>query len=149
MPKVAIARSQRLLLHRRSELALACDLIAPTRPFGDTHVKRGRGRRGMSQRLGRLVGVSRARELSYTARTFSGTDAAAWGLAVRSVPLAELDAAVTELASAIAANSPAALAAYKDLYARSLDTGLAEGLAYEAATRYPIDDTEERVGSFR
>src|SRR4051794_35510728 len=103
----------------------------------------------MSQRLGRLVGVSRARELSYTARNFTGAEAAAWGLAVRSVPLAELDTAVAELAGAIAANSAAALAAYKDLYARSLDDGLRDGLAYEAGTRYPITDTEERVGSFR
>jgi enoyl-CoA hydratase len=152
MPKIVIARVNGFCFTGALELALACDLIvaADEARFGDTHVKWGlRPSWGMSQRLGRLVGIARARELSYTARTFGGADAAAWGLAVRSVPLADLDVAVAELADAIAANSAAALAAYKDLYARSLDDGLAAGLAYEAATRYPITDTDERVGSFR
>jgi len=103
----------------------------------------------MSQRLVRTVGVARARELSYTARTFSGSDAAAWGLAVRSVPRAELDDAVAELAEAIVANSAGSLAAYKDLYRQALDRGLGDGLDYEADTDYPITDTEERVASFR
>ena len=61
----------------------------------------------------------------------------------------ELDAAVTELAGAIAANSAGSLAAYKDLYAASEQMGVADGLAYEAATVYPIDDTDERLASFR
>jgi enoyl-CoA hydratase len=152
MPKIVIARVNGHCYTGALELALACDLVvaADEARFGDTHTKWGlRPSWGMSQRLGRLVGIARARELSYTACTFTGVDAAAWGLAVRSVPLAELDAAVADLAASIVPNSAAALAAYKDLYRRSLDTGLAEGLAYEAATRYPIDDTEERVGSFR
>jgi enoyl-CoA hydratase/carnithine racemase len=118
--------------------------------FADTHLKWGlRPSWGMSQRLARMVGISRARYLSYTARTFSGEEAAAWGLAALAVPLAALDAAVDELAQAIAANSASAAAAYKNLYAASLDRGLADGLAYEATTRYPITDTEERVASFR
>jgi enoyl-CoA hydratase len=152
MPKIVIAQVNGFCFTGALELALACDLIvaADEARFGDTHVKFGlRPSWGMSQRLGRLVGVSRARELSYTARTFSGVEAAAWGLAVRSVPLAELASTVGELAATIAANSGEALAAYKDLYSRSLDDGLRDGLAYEAATRYPISDTEDRVRSFR
>jgi enoyl-CoA hydratase/carnithine racemase len=152
MPKVVIARVNGHCYTGALELALACDLVvaAEEARFGDTHAKWGlRPTWGMSQRLIRLVGVARARELSYTARTFTGTEAAAWGLAVRSVPLAELDAAVAELTAAIVTNSAAAIAAYKDLYAHALDQGLHAGLAYEAQTRYPIADTEERVASFR
>jgi enoyl-CoA hydratase/carnithine racemase len=87
--------------------------------------------------------------LSYTARTFTGAEAAAWGLAARAVPLAELDDAVAELAATLFGNSAGALAAAKDLYRVALDSGLADGLAYEAATAYDIDDTEARVASFR
>jgi enoyl-CoA hydratase len=152
MAKIVIARVNGFCFTGALERALACDLIvaADEARFGDTHVKWGlRPTWGMSQRLGRLVGVSRARDLSYTGRTFTGLEAAAWGLAARSVPLAGLDACVAELAATIAGNSADALAAYKDLYARSLDDGLRDGLDYEAATRYPITDTEQRVRSFR
>jgi enoyl-CoA hydratase len=152
IPKIAIARVNGFCFTGALELALACDLIvtADEAKLADTHAKWGlRPSWGMSQRLGRLVGLSRARELSYTARTFTGAEAAAWGLAARSVPRTELDAAVADLAAMIVANSAGSLAAYKDLYARSLEEGLAAGLGYESTTRYPIADTEERVGSFR
>jgi len=152
IPKVVIARVNGFCFTGALELALACDLmvVADEAKLADTHAKFGlRPTWGMSQRLVRTVGVARARELSYTARTFSGSDAAAWGLAVRSVPRAELDDAVAELAEAIVANSAGSLAAYKDLYRQALDRGLGDGLDYEAGTDYPITDTEERVASFR
>ena len=61
------------------ELALHCDFLFTTldAKFGDTHVKWGlRPTWGMSQNLARAVGVRRARELSFTARTFTGAEAA-------------------------------------------------------------------------
>ena len=152
IPKVVIARVNGFCFTGALELVLACDLVvvAQEAKLGDTHAKWGlRPTWGMSQRLARLVGTARARDLSYTARTFTGADAAAWGLAVRAVPLAELDAAVADLAAQVAANSAGSLAAYKDLYRHALDDGLAAGLAYEAGTAYVIDDTEPRVSSFR
>jgi enoyl-CoA hydratase len=152
MPQVVIARVNGFCFTGALELALACDLIvtADEAKLGDTHTKWGlRPTWGMSQRLGRLVGISRARELSYTGRTFSGREAVEWGLAVRSVPLIQLDDTVTELAEAVVANSAGSIAAYKDLYRQSLEGGLGDGLSYEASTRYPIDDTETRVASFR
>jgi len=152
MPQITIAKVNGFCFTGALELALACDLVivAEEAKLADTHAKFGlRASWGMSQRLIRLVGVARARELSYTARTFTGTEAAAWGLAARTVPLVELDDAVADLAATIVANSPGALAAAKDLYRVALDGGLAAGLAYEAATAYEIDDTEERVRSFR
>jgi enoyl-CoA hydratase len=152
IPQVVIARVNGFCFTGALELVLACDLVvtAGEAKLADTHAKWGlRPTWGMSQRLVRAVGVSRARELSYTARTFTGSEAAAWGLAVRAVPLAELDAAVAELAGAVAANSAGSIAAYKDLYRRALDTVQVDGLAYEAATPYPITDTEERLAGFR
>ena len=152
MPQVVIGRVNGFCFTGALELLLACDLVvvATDAKLGDTHVKWGlRPSWGMSQRLVRAVGIARARELSYTARTFTGSEAAAWGLATRAVPLAELDAAVGEVARAVIAGSAGSVAAYKDLFRRSLDDGLAAGLAYEAATGYDIGDTEERVAGFR
>jgi enoyl-CoA hydratase len=152
MPQIVVARVNGFCFTGALELVLACDLIvtADEAKLADTHAKWGlRPSWGMSQRLGRLIGVTRARELSYTARTFSGVEAAEWGLAVRSVPLDQLDGAVSELAEAIAANSAGSVAAYKDLYRQALDSDLAGGLAYECTSQYAITDTEDRVASFR
>jgi enoyl-CoA hydratase/carnithine racemase len=152
MRQVAIARVNGFCFTGALELALACDLIvvATEAQLGDTHAKWGlRPTWGMSQRLIRAVGVTRARELSFTARTFTGLDAAEWGLANRAVPLAELDDAVNELASAIVANSPGSIAAYKDLYRHALNRSLDDGITYEAGTTYPIEDTEDRIATFR
>jgi enoyl-CoA hydratase len=152
IPQIVIAKVNGACFTGALELALACDLVvvADEAKLGDTHAKFGlRPTWGMSQRLIRLVGVARARELSYTARTFTGVDAAAWGLAMRSVPAADLDEVVAALTAQILANSAGSLAAYKDLYRVALDEPLARGLAYEAATAYPIDDTDGRIASFR
>lgn len=152
MPKVVIAKVNGHCFTGALELALGCDLIvsAEEARFGDTHAKFGlRPTWGMSQRLIRLVGVSRARELSYTARAFTGVEAASWGLAVRSAPAAELDAVTDDLVAAILQNSDGSLAAYKDLFAAALDNDLAGGLNYESSAIYPIEDTEERIAGFR
>lgn len=151
MPKPVIAAINGFCFTGALELALACDLIvvAAEAKLGDTHAKWGlRPTWGMSQRLPQLVGLARARELSYTARTFTGTEAAEMGLAVRAVPAAELDAAVAELAGQLAANSPGSIAAYKDLYRVAGERGLEEGLRYEYGTDYAISDSAERLSGF-
>jgi enoyl-CoA hydratase len=152
IPKIVIARVNGFCFTGALELVLACDVVvvAEEARLGDTHAKWGlRPTWGMSQRLARLVGIARARELSYTARTFTGLEAAAWGLAAHAVPLDELNGFVQSLAQTLLANSQGSLVAYKDLYRRSLDTGQDEGLAYEASARFPIADTAERLAGFR
>ncbi len=134
------------------ELALACDLMvtANEAKFGDTHAKFGlRPTWGMSQRLPHRIGMTAARELSYTARTFSGAEAATLGLAARAVDLADIDAEVDGLIATLLANSQESLAAYKDLYRAADSMGLADGLAYEYRTDYVIGDTAERLADFR
>jgi len=102
----------------------------------------------MSARLIRAVGVTRARDLSYTARTFTGAEALAWGMATQCVPADDLDAAVDELATQIAANDTASIAAYKDLYRAQQERGLGDGLSYEYTTMYDMGDATDRLGSF-
>jgi enoyl-CoA hydratase/carnithine racemase len=134
------------------ELALACDIVlaADEAVLGDTHAKWGlRPTWGMSQRLPWLAGAARARYLSYTAATFTGRQAADWGLVALACPRADLDAVAADVAAAVAANSRGSLTAYKDLYRAAERLPLPDGLAYEAATDYPIDDTEARLARFR
>lgn len=149
---VVIAKVNGFCFTGALELILMCDVVvaADEAVFGDTHAKWGlRPSWGMSQRLPRAVGPARARYLSYTATTFSGKDAAAWGLAALSVPRANLDTIVADMASSIASHSRGALLAYKDLYRIADSTPMPEGLAYESSTTYPIDDTEIRIAQFR
>jgi enoyl-CoA hydratase/carnithine racemase len=151
-PMVTIAKVNGFCFTGALELALACDLMvtAEDAKMADTHAKFGlRPTWGMSQRLPALVGMARARELSYTARTFTGAEAAEMGMACRSVPLDDLDAAVAELAASVCENSAGSLAAYKDLYRVAESVGLDAGLTYEASNDYVITDTDERLASFR
>jgi len=151
-PLVTIAKVNGFCFTGALELALACDLMvtANEAKMADTHAKFGlRPTWGMSQRLPALVGMARARELSYTARTFTGAEAAQMGMACRSAPLDQLDAAVDALAATVGESSPGSLAAYKDLYKIAETAGLADGLAYEYSHNYEITDTDGRLASFR
>lgn len=136
------------------EIALHCDFILTTTntKFGDTHAKWGlRPSWGMSQNLARAVGTRRARELSYTAATFSGEDAVLWGLANAAFADKEtLDVETMRRASAIADASRGAIAAYKDLYKlHEENRPLEEALDEEVARDYPdITDTAARLQGF-
>jgi len=152
MPAITVARVNGFCFTGALELALACDIVvaAEAAKFGDTHAKFGlRPTWGMSQRLPRLVGLAAARELSYTARNFTGAEAAALGMVARAVPLEDLDDAVAELVGSLKANSVGSLRAYKDLYREAMERPLGSGLAYEADTEYSIADTADRLADFR
>lgn len=151
MSKPVIAKINGFCFTGALELALSCDLLyaAEEAKFGDTHTKWGlRPTWGMSQRLPRAVGIRKARELSYTARTFTGSEAAEMGLANQAVPAAELDQVVAQVAASIVTNSPQAIAAYKDLYAAAANNCLNDGIDYEKNTKYEINDTKDRLAEF-
>ncbi|MEZ5259103.1 MAG: enoyl-CoA hydratase/isomerase family protein [Ilumatobacteraceae bacterium] len=119
IPKVVVAKVNGFCFTGASRLALACDLmvVAEEAKLGDTHAKFGlRPTWGMSQRLVQAVGITRARDLSYTARTSRGSKPPAWGMAVKAVPRSNLDAEVAALCAAITQNFAGLLAACKDLY---------------------------------
>ncbi len=118
------------------ELALACDvLIASTAArFADTHARVGIiPGWGLSQKLSRVLGIYRAKELSLTGNYLSAAQAEAWGLVNRVVPPEELLPACRALAADMLSCVPAVMRAYK----RVIDEGFAEtltrGLAIEAA----------------
>lgn len=135
------------------EFALHCDFIHTTADakFGDTHARFAiRPTWGMSQTLPGAVGLRRARELSYTARTFTGKQAADWGLANAAHEDRDaLDRAVADIAAAIAANDRATVAAYKHLHAIAETRDVPAGIRAESEAEFPdITDTLARIGGF-
>lgn len=118
------------------ELALACDLIlASTRAsFSDTHARVGiLPGWGLSQRLPRLIGVSRAKELALTGNALDAARAYEWGLVNRVVEPEELLPACRALARDMASCARATLRDYKRLIDVGYGMPLAEALAHERA----------------
>jgi enoyl-CoA hydratase len=116
------------------ELALACDLIvASTRAsFSDTHARVGiLPGWGLSQKLPRLVGISRAKELSLTGNALDAARAYEWGLVNRVVEPEDLLPACRALARDMASCVPAVLRGYKRLIDVGYGMSLPDALAYE------------------
>ena len=134
------------------ELALAGDLVvaAESAKFADTHARWALTPVwGMSQRLPRRVGMAKAQEMTYTARTYSGREAEAMGLVNWCVPDAGFDGAVSGMARAILANAWFSLRANKRLYRETEGLPLRAGLSHEihrSEGRGPDMDT--RIAAF-
>jgi enoyl-CoA hydratase len=136
------------------ELALACDvLIASTEArFADTHARVGiLPGWGLSQKLSRLIGIYRAKELSLTGNFLDARTAEAWGLVNRVVAPEALVPTALKLAADMASVPPATLAAYKQLinegYARSFGDGMAHEAAFSTAANAKV--TPEMVEANR
>ncbi len=118
------------------ELALACDvLIASERArFADTHARVGiMPGWGLSQKLSRVIGIYRAKELSLSGNFLDAHTAERWGLVNRVVPADQLLPAARKLAADIATIDPAFSAAYKRLIDDGFAVGFGEGMALEHA----------------
>ena len=118
------------------ELALGCDvLIASTEArFADTHARVGiMPGWGLSQKLSRAIGISRAKELSLTGNYLLAEQAAAWGLVNRVVAPAELLPACRALAQDMRSCAPEVVRAYKRVIDEGFATTFGEGLRIEAA----------------
>jgi enoyl-CoA hydratase len=116
------------------ELVLVADLVVAdeTARLGDQHANFGLvAGGGGSQRLPRLVGARRAKELMMLGGWLSAADALAWGLVNRVVPAGTVANAVEEMAGTLAAGSGSANRTVKTLVNRAFDTDLAEGLELE------------------
>jgi len=112
------------------ELALACDVLVASNAarFADTHARVGiLPGWGLSQKLPRLIGVSRAKELSFTGNYIEAEQACAWGLVNRVVEPGALLDECRALGHAMASCVPGVLEGYK----RLIDTGM--GMDLDAA----------------
>jgi enoyl-CoA hydratase len=118
------------------ELAMCADLIVASEQaiFGDTHAAFGvvpGG--GQTQRLPRLIGARRAKELLFTCRRLSAREAAELGIVNKVVPHEELMPEARRLAQQILRNIPETVSAIKALVNQTMQTDLDAGLALEAA----------------
>jgi enoyl-CoA hydratase len=119
------------------ELALACDLLLASTEarFADTHARVGIVPGwGLSQRLPRLIGIGRAKELSFTGNFLDAERALAWGLVNRVVAPDALLPACRALARDMLSCDRATLLAVKRVYDEGYATTLGEGLRLEART---------------
>jgi enoyl-CoA hydratase len=118
------------------ELALACDvLIASTDArFADTHARVGiMPGWGLSQKLSRMIGIGRAKELSLTGNYLSAAQAEAWGLVNRVVAPKDLMPTCRALAADMRSCVPEVMRAYKKLIDDGFATTFGEGLKVESA----------------
>jgi enoyl-CoA hydratase/carnithine racemase len=82
--------------------------------------------------LPRIVGLQRAKHLTWTAAPFSAAEAVQWGLALKAVPRAQLDGTVRNLAMALADGPAAAIGLAKQALHLNLDAPLADAVDREA-----------------
>ena len=118
------------------EIALMCDyLIAgPNAKFADTHARVGVVPGwGLSQRLPRLIGINRAKELSLTGNYLDAQTAYAWGLVNRVVDEKDLLPTCEKLAADILTTEPITRGAIRDIMDRGWHSTLEEGLSIEHA----------------
>ena len=133
-PKPVIGAINGVAITGGFELALACDvLIASSNArFADTHARVGiMPGWGLSQRLPRLIGPYRAKELSLSGNFLDAETALAWGLVNRVVEPEELLPAALKLAADMATIPAETLSTYKAIIDQGHALPFGEGLALE------------------
>ncbi|MDG1943350.1 MAG: enoyl-CoA hydratase [Halioglobus sp.] len=116
------------------ELALMGDILLASQEgrFADTHCRVGLAPGwGLSQKLARIIGPSRAREAHFTANFISAQQAADWGLVSRVVASEKLLDECRKVAADIASCVPETVKLYKQMVNDGLQTDLAAGLVME------------------
>jgi 2-oxoglutaroyl-CoA hydrolase len=133
-PKPVIAKLRGYAFGVGLELALACDfrIASDDVELGLPEVKIGMiPGSGGTQRLARMVGVGRAKDMVMRGRRIDAAEALAIGLVTEVVAPAELEAAVARLVDELRALSPLALALAKRVLNHAYDGPLGLGLEVE------------------
>ncbi len=154
IPRFVIAAISGYALGGGCELALACDyrIAGEKAVFGQPEVLLGiipGG--GGTQRLPRVVGVSRAKELVITGRQVKSDEALRIGLADEVVPNESLHERALELATSVASGAVLAHAAMKRAIDEGMSSSLSDGLALERrlfTDVFATDDSQVGVRSF-
>jgi enoyl-CoA hydratase/carnithine racemase len=152
LPMPTIAAIEGHCLGGGLELALCCDIriASETAKLGLPEVKLAViPGSGGTQRLPRVVGATRAKELILTGRVLTASEAEAIGLANRVVPAGGAVAAAQELGTEIAARGPVAVREAKRLIDTALDRDIGAGLEAEFEASERIFATEDMVEGAR
>ncbi len=148
IPQPTIAAVTGFALGGGCELAMCCDLriAADDAKFGQPEILLGIiPGAGGTQRLPRLVGVGRAKDIILTGRFVSAGEALEIGLANKVVPAEETYAAAVELATRLARGPALALRAAKETIDRGIETDLETGLAIERQQFAALFATEDQT----
>ena len=154
LDKPVIAAVNGFCLGGGCEIAMGCDIIIASEKakFGQTEINIGiipGG--GGTQRLPRLIGACRAKELIFTGDIIRADEADRLGLVNRVVPMDELMPTAKEIAAKIATKSAAALKLAKTAINRGMQTNLESGLKYEYelySLSLSLEDKAEGVKAF-
>lgn len=136
------------------EIALACDVLVASSNarFADTHVRMGiLPGWGLSQRLSRRIGISRAKELSLTGNFLGADEAAEWGLVNRVLPPDELMPHCERLARDMLSCPREMVRRYKEMIDHGFAEPFGEALAYERreSRAHARSVTPEQIASNR
>jgi enoyl-CoA hydratase len=134
IPKPTVAAVTGFALGGGCELALACDIrvAADDAKLGQPEILLGLiPGAGGTQRLSRLVGPAKAKELIFTGRFVGAEESLTIGLVDRVVPAAEVYPTAREWAAQFATGPAYALRAAKEAIDRGLDAALDTGLEIE------------------
>jgi enoyl-CoA hydratase/carnithine racemase len=129
------------------ELALACDIrvAGKNAKIGLTETSLGIiPGAGGTQRLPRLIGASKAKELIFTARRLDAAGALSWGLVNHVVDAGSAHARALEIAAEITACAPLAVEAAKAAIDGGIGVGISEGLLLEQRAYEVTLTTEDR-----
>ena len=152
--KPVIAAINGLALGGGLELALCCDLRIASEGarFGQTEINLGLiPGGGATQRLPRLIGAARAKELLFTGEMFDAQTALGMGLVNKVVPPDKLMEEVTALATTIAAKPAVALKMIKHAVDHGINMDLNSALAFEGECfilSYTSEDGREGLRAF-
>ncbi len=136
LPQPVVAGVNGLALAGGLELVLVCDLAVADEgaKIGDQHANFGLvAGGGGSQRLPRVIGLRRAKELMLLGGWLGAREALEWGLVNRVAPAGQFSKTLDEVAGALAALSGSASRTVKTLANRALDIDLGAGLSLEKA----------------
>jgi enoyl-CoA hydratase/carnithine racemase len=148
IPKPVVAAVTGYALGGGCELALACDwrVVADDARLGQPEIKLGLiPGAGGTQRLARLVGPARAKDLIFSGRMVAADEALRIGLADRVVPAAEVYPTAAELVRPYVTGPSLALRAAKQAIDGGLSLDLASGLALESQLFAGLFATDDRI----
>lgn len=152
LPQPVIAAMNGVAFGGGLEMALACDIRVAA-----SHIKVGLTETtlgiipgaGGTQRLPRLIGIGKAKELIYTGRRISAEEAYELGIVEYIVPKEQLMEKTIQLAEEIAENAPLALVQAKAAINYGLEVELMSGLKIEQLAYRSLIPTEDRREGLR
>lgn len=152
LPVITIAAINGFALGGGCEMALACDLriCADDAQMGQPEILLGViPGAGGTQRLPRLVGVGRAKDIIYSGRFVGAEEALTIGLVNKIVPAADVYSTAMKWAERYAAGPTVALMAAKQVIEAGIDVDLSTGLLLERQGFAALFATEDQKVGMR